>query len=137
MPSGTPDFSGLLNVMQKAGSLVVDDIVANIVNRIQPDGSPQKEDAASTIRQKKQDHPLIGGSPESPLLANPNTYAVEKIDDSSVSIRLKQYRAKVGVYVENKGFHFFAISKPAADKANDLIKRYIKGQIHLWWMGKN
>ena len=134
-PSSKPDFSRLKDIMAQAGRVVVADIVQGIVEKVKPDGSPQKMNASETIKRKGHDHPLIGGSSESPKLARQQSYKVEAVDDETVQITIKNYRAKVGVYVQKRGYDFFGISRRASDKAISLVNKYITGQVRKWWKG--
>ena len=134
-PASKPDFSRLKDVMRQAGRVVVADIVQGIVERVQPSGQPQKQNAPVTIKRKGHDHPLIGGSSASPLLAREQSYKVESVDDETVQITIKNYRAKVGARVQKMGYEFFAISRRASDKAISLVNRYVTGQVRKWWKG--
>jgi hypothetical protein len=112
-------------LLMTCGTRTIDGIVKGILDRQQPDSSAQKRNADSTIRQKKHDHPLIGGRPESPLLAKQSTYRKEYNEsDHSVSITIGQKRADVGVYVQRKGYLFFGFTGYAVQQMDKLVRQY-------------
>ena len=101
-----PDFSDMRFQLQRLANLVVADITHGIITRRSITGGAQKRNKTSTIVKKGHDHPLIGGSPQSPMLALKSTYTV-KASDTRVTIAIKPKRADVAGYVEKKGFLFF------------------------------
>ena len=125
-----PDFGDVSKVMAQSAKIVVDDIVHGIAARRSIDGGSQKANAISTVLQKKHDHPLIGGSSVSPLLAKASTYSIQQPTPEEAEIRIKSVRADVGVYVERKGYKFFGISKRAEKEIvrtwTDYVQRKIK-----------
>ena len=123
---------GVLNkaikgLLMTAGTRVVDGIVKGILDQQRPDGSSQKRNKPATIRQKKHDHPLIGGASESPLLAKQSTYRKQHMENAqAVLITLKPKRSDVGVYVQRKGYYFFDFTKHSDREIKKLMDRFAK-----------
>lgn len=77
---------------------------------------------------KGHDHPLIGGSDESPQLALKSTYTISETP-LGMLISIKRKRAAIGVYVENRGFSFFGFSPRADKQMDDLWARYLRAKV--------
>lgn len=131
--TGQPDFSGIPIVLGQMGKVCVKHIVQRIYSRIKPDGSMQKQNAPSTILAKGHDHPLIGGSKESPLLARETTYTIDTPDDMTAVISIKPERANIAYLVEEKGYEFFAISEDAEQEMLELFGTWMEKQVDKYF----
>jgi hypothetical protein len=132
---GTPDFSKLQTVLLSCSKIVVDEIVKRIYLRVQPDGSPQKNNAETTVKQKGHDHPLIGGEGVSPVLAKSSTYRRRKVRNNAVEITIKPVRRRIAGHVEKKGYEFYGYSDEAKEKVYRRFDAYITLQLKKWVHG--
>lgn len=98
--------------MQKAGKITVNTIVHNIKSQVEADGqTPLKRNALSTFKKKGHHLSLI----DKGKLSSTSTYIINP-KKKNVIIKRKSIRDKIGVYVEEKGYHFWGISPFARDK---------------------
>lgn len=118
-------------LLMTCGTRVIDGVVKGILDETNPGGGAQKRNAESTIKRKGHDHPLIGGSAQSPLLAKQSTYRKDyNASGRYVEVRLKPVRADVGVYVERKGYWFFSVTPWAVTQMDKLVRQYCKNWAH-------
>jgi len=109
-------------LLMTCGTRVIDGIVRGIAESTTPTGGAQKRNAASTIRAKGHDHPLVGVEG---LLGDHGTYTKEYGERShAVEIRLKPVRADVGVYVQRKGYYFFDFTPWSVDQMDKLVAQF-------------
>lgn len=115
--------------MRVAGTTVVEDITKNILMQRAVDGSPIKRNTpavrAVKLRTLGHEQSLIWYR----VLIDPGTYEVEA-GKTRALVRLGEDRARIGVYLENMGYHFWGISAWIADVIMARWRNYIKAGLH-------
>lgn len=118
-----PDFRDLPQVLLQCGKAVVREITRCVLDRQQPDGMPQKANAASTIAKKGHDHPV---AEKQFRFAKESTYKLEARDQDSLVIGIRSATdGEIAAHLEEKGYHFFGVTDAADKEVYDILDTYL------------
>lgn len=126
------DFSDSIEVLKKAAKVVRTEIVRLVVSRQQPDGSPQKQNATSTVLKKGHDHPLVE---KKGRFQNPGTYHIEQMGPDAVSITMSSEDSNVAAQITRKGYDFFDVTPEAEREAYRMMDQYLARKVREAFRG--
>jgi hypothetical protein len=123
-----PVFSDLQETLTLCGRHMVDGIIGCVTTRRKPDGSAQKQNAPSTIAKKGHDHPIFD---KIGRFMKQGTYRVEPRDEMSAMISIfSPADSEIAASLEERGYEFFGITDPAADKAYEEMDKYLVRKVN-------
>jgi len=132
--SGLANFELGKPFMEAAGKTVVESIHRNIKNQVEPDGSPMKRNAPSTMEKKRRAgrvqrslvdrfHRFVSRSQSFKVRATKNKAVVAPTGYTGGG---KIGVNKLSVYVQDMGYRFFGLDKRGSDKIGDLVKKRVE-----------
>lgn len=131
---GKPDFRELPQVLTQCGRAVVREITRCVLERQQPDGSPQRQNAQSTIERKKHDHPVIE---KRARFTKESTFKVTPVSDSSVMITIASAEdSEIASHLDDMGYEFFGITDAASEEAYRIFDRYLENVVSRAFGGR-
>ena len=108
--------------------------IANVANLVKPDGSPQKQNAPSTIRRKGHDIALR----DSGALTNPDLYTKVMHNSRQASVYIPPSRFEILGYLDDMGYDYWSIldnidGQPVQDRLFESFKYHwdaLKSKYH-------
>jgi hypothetical protein len=127
-------FDSLEDVIQAIGNVVVTGCIRCVATRTKPDGSPQKQNAPSTVKRKGHDHPVVEYKHR---FEKRSTYLVLTPTPRSGMVTLRRDEdSRIGAELEKKSYDFFGITDDAYRQGDALMDEYLKDQVRKAWQGK-
>lgn len=120
-------FEDLADALKRCGQLFIRGVVGNVAKRTKPDGSPQKQNAESTIKRKKHDHPLVERQGR---FQKASTYQVQITGPKEIMIMLPDpVDSEIGARVEEMGYKFFGPTEAVSDAADRVMAQYLDEEV--------
>jgi len=128
------DLRELPQALIQCGRAVVKEITRCVLERKKPDGSPQKDNAMSTVVKKGHDHPV---AEKRFRFAKESTFHVEPRGEMSVMISCASAEdGEIGAKLEERGYEFFGITDKASEDAFRIMDTYLTNAVVKSFEGK-
>lgn len=129
-----PQFRDLVDMLGKCGEIVIKGITQCVTRGVKPNGSQQKQNAASTILAKGHSHPVTEFRGRFEKRA---TYSNAPIDAETVMIGIRSGEdSEIGAALHGKGYEFFGVTDDAARRCDQLMDLYVQERITDAFQGK-